>query len=70
MNASMKKAMHPTTQEVYAVIKKRFKKGVVLSYALVGDEVGVHAETARQHAIKLQKKRLVSIKAGHIVGVK
>ena len=62
--------MHQTTADVYAVIKKRLKKGYVLPYALIGDEVGVHGETARQHALKLQKRRLVSIKNGHLVGVK
>lgn len=64
------KALHPTTEKVLQVIRKRFKKGVVLAYDAVGDEAGISRETARQHSLKLQKKRLVSIKAGHIVGVK
>ena len=66
----MAKPLSATTEKVYRVIKKRFVKGQVLPYALIGDEVGVHGETARQHALKLQKKRLVSIRAGHVVGVK
>ena len=66
----MAKPLSETTEKVYRVIKKRFVKGNVLAYDLIGDEVGISRETARQHALKLQKKRLVSIKSGHIVGVK
>lgn len=66
----MAKALAPITERVLQVIRKRLKKGVVLAYDAIGDEAGVSRETARRHAGLLAKKRLVSIKGGHIVSVK
>lgn len=66
----MKKEMHSSTAKVLKFVKKFFVKGEVLSYDRIGRGVGLSRETTRQHVLKLAKKRLVSIKAGHIVGAK
>lgn len=66
----MAKALAPITEKVLQVIRKRFKKGVVLAYDAIADEAGISRETARRHSGLLRAKRLVSIKDGHIVGVK
>ena len=66
----MAKEMHQSTEKVYKFIKKFFHKGEVLAYDRIGAGVGLSRETVRQHVLKLGKKRLVSVKGGHIVGVK
>jgi len=54
----------------YSVIVKNFRKGEVLSYESIGKKLKASRECARRHAHILASKRLVSIKGGHIVGVK
>lgn len=64
------KEMHPTTAKVLKFVKKFFSVGDVLSYSRIAKGTGIATETARQHVLKLAKRRLVSLKAGHIVKVK
>lgn len=62
--------MHPSTEKVLKFIKKFFRQGEVLAYDRIGEGVGLSRETVRQHVLKLHKKRLVSVKGGHITGFK
>lgn len=62
--------MNPTTAKVLKFVQKFFSKGSVLAYERIGAGVGISRETARLHVLKLAKKRLLSVKGGHIVGVK
>jgi len=66
----MTKEMHPSTVKVLKFIQKFFCDGEVLAYDRIGEGVGLSRETVRQHVLKLAKKRLVSVKGGHISRVK
>jgi len=66
----MTKEMHPSTVKVLKFIQKFFRDGEVLAYDRIGEGVGLSHETARQHVLRLAKKRLVSVKGGHISRVK
>lgn len=66
----MAKEMHVTTVKVLKFVQKFFRKGEILSYDRIGEGVRISRECARRHANILAKKRLLSIKGGHIVAVK
>jgi len=66
----MTKEMHPSTEKVLKFIKKFFKEGEVLAYGRIGVGIKLSRETVRQHVLKLAKKRLLTVKNGHITRVK